>query len=364
MASPGRLRGPWGAVRGFLKEAQGCSACSSWLPTGRRHKPPPNPVRVTSLKGDGSGGGSVVGSCHLPAAWPHSQPPSCRAPPPGPGFRDSGKGLQTWGVFGEQLPGEEDFHSGVWVQTQREDGVGAYKGVPLPLLHHAKYGAWAQHGPLEVVGAVHGVAYLSPRLQTQTSYHQIHWRRNNSVKIASRDSRGKVWYANSTYKGRLELFPNNTLKISCLQKNDSSMYQVYLEDEVGKEHIENILLTVYELVPKPTVNAKVIRGDSTWCKATLECSVGLEGVAYEWIPPSKLLLEDAGASEQHVSFDPLIETYTCKVSNPVSSNNASLTYRHPCSWTGESSAAAACTTTSMLVVLGHLLPLFFLLSLA
>lgn len=89
------------------------------------------------------------------------------------------------------------------------------------------------------------MAYLSPRLQTQTSYHQIHWRRNNSVKIASRDSKGKVWYTNSSYKGRLELFPNNTLKISCLQKNDSSMYQVYLEDEVGKEYIENILLTVY-----------------------------------------------------------------------------------------------------------------------
>ncbi|XP_074895617.1 CD48 antigen-like isoform X5 [Buteo buteo] len=223
---------------------------------------------------------------------------------------------------------------------------------------------WAQHGALEVVGAVDRVAYLSPRLQTQTSYHQIHWRRNNSVKIASRDSKGKVWYTNSSYKGRLELFPNNTLKISCLQKNDSSMYQVYLEDEVGKEYIENILLTVYELVPKPTVNAKVINGDSTWCKATLECSVGLEGVTYEWIPPTKFPLEDVGASEQHVSFDPLIETYTCKVSNPVSSNNASLTYRHPCSWTGESSAAAACTTTSMLVVLGHLLPLFFLLSLA
>ncbi|XP_069650457.1 CD48 antigen isoform X3 [Haliaeetus albicilla] len=269
-------------------------------------------------------------------------PPSCvaaqpapflQSPPPGRGFRDGGKGLQTPGVFGEQLPGEEDFHSGVWVQTQREDGDGAYKGVPLPLLHHAKYGAWAQHGPLEVVGVVDGVAYLSPRLQTQTSYHQIHWRRNNSVKITSRDSKGKVWYTNSTYKGRLELFPNNTLKISCLQKNDSSMYQVYLEDEVGKEYTENILLTVYELVPKPTVNAKVIRGDLTWCKATLECSVGLEGVTYEWIPPSKLPLEDAGASEQHVSFDPLIETYTCKVSNPVSSNNASLTYRHPCSWT-------------------------------
>ncbi|XP_076215995.1 CD48 antigen-like isoform X2 [Aptenodytes patagonicus] len=221
--------------------------------------------------------------------------------------------------------------------------------------------ARAQHNPSsKVVGAVHGVAYLSPRLQNQISYHQIHWRRNNSVKIASRDSSAKVQYPNSTYKGRLELFPNNTLKISSLQKTDSSMYQVYLEDEVGKEHIESILLTVYDLVPKPTVNAKVIGDDPAWCKATLQCSVGLEGVTYEWIPPSKLPLEGVGASEQHVSFDPLIETYICKVSNPVSSNNASLTYRYPCSWTGEFSAAASCTTTSMLVALGHLVLLFTL----
>ncbi|KAM6228863.1 CD48 antigen-like isoform 2-T2 [Spheniscus humboldti] len=221
--------------------------------------------------------------------------------------------------------------------------------------------ARAPHNPSsKVVGAVHGVVYLSPTLQNQFSYHQIHWRRNNSVKIASRDRSAKVQYPNSTYKGRLELFPNNTLKISSLQKTDSSMYQVYLEDEVGKEHIENIFLAVYDLVPKPTVNAKVIRDDPARCKAILQCSVGLEGVTYEWIPPSKLLLENAGASEQHVSFNPFIETYICKVSNPVSSNNASLTYRYPCSWTGEFSAAASCTTTSMLVALGHLVLLLTL----
>ncbi|XP_010156823.1 PREDICTED: CD48 antigen-like [Eurypyga helias] len=216
--------------------------------------------------------------------------------------------------------------------------------------------AWLQRGVSEVVGVVHGVAYLSPSLPDQTSYYQIHWRRDNSVKIAIRSSDAKVQYPNSgTYKGRLELFHNNTLKISSLQKNDSSMYQVYLEDKEGKEHIENILLTVYDLVPKPTVNAKVIRDDPVRCKATLECSVGLEAVTYEWIVPSKLPVESVGAPELRVSFDPLTETYICKASNPVSSNNASLIYRHPCSWTGESSSAASCPTISVLVALGLLL---------
>ncbi|KAM6037849.1 CD48 antigen-like isoform 2-T2 [Theristicus caerulescens] len=223
---------------------------------------------------------------------------------------------------------------------QRQDGGGACNGA-LPPLRHA-----------------------SPRLQSQESYHQIHWRCNNTVKIASRDSKGNVHYPNNAYEGRVELFLNNTLKISSLRKSDSNTYWVYLENDVGKEHIENVLLSVYDLVPKPTVKAKVIRGDSSLCDAKLECSVGLEGVTYEWIRVSKPPLQGPGTSEWHVCFDPYVETYICKVSNPVSSNRATLTYRHPCSWTGESSAAASCTTTSLLVALGHLLLLFFLLTLA
>ncbi|XP_005434847.2 CD48 antigen-like isoform X1 [Falco rusticolus] len=213
----------------------------------------------------------------------------------------------------------------------------------------------------EVVGAVHGVVYLSPSLQNQT-YHQIQWRRDNVMKIASRDGSAPVQYPNTPYKGRLELFPNNTLKISSLQETDSSTYQVYLEDVEGKEHIENILLTVYDLVPKPTVNVEVIGDEPVLCEAILKCSVGLEGVTYEWERSKKVPL-DAGGSVLHVSFNPSLETYTCKASNPVSSNSTSLTYRHPCSWIGESSSAASCTTTSVLMALGYFVLLLFLLPL-
>ncbi|XP_061220374.1 CD48 antigen-like [Neopsephotus bourkii] len=213
----------------------------------------------------------------------------------------------------------------------------------------------------EVVGAVHGVAYLSPSLQSNISYHEVHWRRNNTLKLASRDGSGEVWYRNNSYRGRLQLFSNNTLKISRLQKSDSSVYQLYMEDETGKGLIESVLLTVYELVPKPTVNAKVIRGDPEQCEATLECSVGLQAVTYEWISHSKIQWSRVSASELHVSLSSSPDTYTCTVSNPVSSNNASLIYTHPCSWTGESSSAASCTITSTLVALAlHLLCLLLL----
>ncbi|XP_010014759.1 PREDICTED: CD48 antigen-like, partial [Nestor notabilis] len=217
-----------------------------------------------------------------------------------------------------------------------------------------------QTPPSEVVGVVQGVAYLSPSLQSTVPYHEVHWRRNETLNLAVRDSSGKVWYRNNSYQGRLELFPNNTLKISCLQKNDSSMYQLYLEDEMGKGLIENILLTVYELVPKPSVKAKMVRSDPEQCEATLECSVGLEGVTYEWISHSKFQWSHMSASELHVALNPSSDTFTCRVSNPVSSNNASLLYRHPCSWTGESSSASSCPTTSVLVALALQLLLLLL----
>ncbi|XP_064031900.1 CD48 antigen-like [Pogoniulus pusillus] len=224
--------------------------------------------------------------------------------------------------------------------------------------------AWAEQRQAEVVGAVHGEALLSSSLQNALSVHQVHWRRNHSLKVASRDSSRRVQYPNSPYRGRLQLLPNDSLRISDLRRSDSSTYQVYLEDEMGQEYVESILLTVYDQVPKPSVRAKVINDNPELCQATLECEVELEGVTYEWILPSKLQLAAQGGARQQVAFNPSVETYTCRVSNPVSSNSATLTYHHPCSWAGESSAAAPCTTTSLLLALAHLLLLLLLLTAA
>uniref|UniRef100_A0A8C3GIV6 Ig-like domain-containing protein n=1 Tax=Cairina moschata TaxID=8855 RepID=A0A8C3GIV6_CAIMO len=197
--------------------------------------------------------------------------------------------------------------------------------------------ARVQEASSQVLGVVGGVVYLSPPPQTQkTTYHQSHWRYGSSLKVAIHENGSGVRYPNGPFKDRLELFPNNTLKISCLQKNYSNTYWVYLEDEVGKEYYYSVYLKVYDVVPKPTVRA-IVNGDNPeHCNVTLECWVQLEDVTYEWMPPSRVIPVGSHSTKSTLplSFNPSLETYTCRASNPVSSSSAQLTRRHPCSWTG------------------------------
>ncbi|XP_032060181.1 CD48 antigen-like [Aythya fuligula] len=220
--------------------------------------------------------------------------------------------------------------------------------------------ARVQASSSQAVGVVGGVVYLSPPPQTQTTiYYECHWRCGSSLKVAIHENGRGIRYPNGPFKDRLELFPNNTLKISCLQKNDSNSYWVYLEDVAGKEHTYSVYLKVYDVVPKPTVRA-IVNGDNPErCDVTLECWVQLEDVTYEWMPASRVMPMGSN-STLPLSFNPSLETYTCRASNPVSSSSAQLTLRHPCSWTAESSAVPTATKTSMLMLLGHLL-LFFAL---
>ncbi|XP_053856939.1 SLAM family member 8 [Vidua macroura] len=222
--------------------------------------------------------------------------------------------------------------------------------------------AWAQEpGALRVTGAVGGVALLNPRSpQNPSEYSQIHWRWENQLRIASRKRGEEPKYPQSRFRGRLELLDNTSLQMSHLSLGDSGEYQLYLEDDTGRESVEKVQLKVYDLVPKPRVVA-ITNGDPQQCNATLSCSVALQGVTYEWIPPQKPQMKEGPVLK--VSFNPMVETYMCKVSNPVSSSNASLTFRHPCSWTDESSSVTR-ATPGALVALGPLVLLFLLLTVA
>ncbi|RLV64407.1 hypothetical protein DV515_00017525 [Chloebia gouldiae] len=232
--------------------------------------------------------------------------------------------------------------------------------VVLLLLFPAQ--AWAgEPQTLQVTGAVGGVALLNPRGPPDPlEYSQIHWRWENQLRIASWRRGERPSYPQSRFRDRLELLDNVTLRMSHLGLEDSGDYHLYLEDDVGRESVEKVHLKVYDLVPKPRV-AATTNGDPRQCNATLSCSVALQGVTYEWIPPQKLLMKAGPVLK--VSSNPTVETYVCKVSNPVSSSNASLTFRPPCSWTGESSSVT-CATPSSRVALGAFILLFLLLTAA
>ncbi|XP_021397854.2 SLAM family member 8-like [Lonchura striata] len=222
--------------------------------------------------------------------------------------------------------------------------------------------AWAgEPQTSQVTGAVGGVALLNPRSpKNPFRYSQIHWRWENELRIAGCGRGEQPRYPQSRFRGRLELLENGTLRMGPLELADSGQYHLYLEDDTGRESVEKVQLKVYDLVPKPRVVATT-NGDPRQCNATLNCSVALQGVTYEWIPPQKPLMKEGPVLK--VSFNPAVETYVCKVSNPVSSSNASLTFRHPCSWTDENSSVA-CATPSGRVVLGAFVLLFLLLSVA
>ncbi|XP_062453889.1 SLAM family member 5 [Rhea pennata] len=220
-------------------------------------------------------------------------------------------------------------------------------GVAMALLVLLPQAA-AQAGQPAVHGAVAGEAYLSAGRQNRPAY-QVHWRYGNTQKIAIRKGSETPSYPDPLFHRRLELFPNNTLRVRCLRKSDSGTYWLYLEDGAGREHTESVRLTVHEPVPKPTVRAEM-EGDAEHCEVNLTCSVALEDVTYEWILPRQRLAESPGA-QLHLSFSPVVETYTCRASNPVSSSNASLTYRHPCSWEAEPSVAQKTEVPSALAFL-------------
>lgn len=87
-----------------------------------------------------------------------------------------------------------------------------------------------------------------------------------------------------------------------------------------------------DAVPKPTINFVVDESNPESCRVTVNCSVGLTDVTYEWLPPKRIASNNG--SELLLTFSPLMEVYTCVAKNPVSSNSSRLIHRHPCSWEG------------------------------
>uniref|UniRef100_A0A8C8VHT3 Ig-like domain-containing protein n=1 Tax=Pelusios castaneus TaxID=367368 RepID=A0A8C8VHT3_9SAUR len=168
----------------------------------------------------------------------------------------------------------------------------------------------------QVNGMVYGTVYLNPQPPVLKTYNQITWQFNKTQKILTKERYKKVVFFNTSLENKLHYYENHTLEINQLQKQDSSTYLLVVEDSQGRESTSFIQLSVYEPVPKPSVNATNTNKKNGLCTATLECTVDATPVTYKWLKDGK---DDVGENTGKLNVELKSDSnasYECIVSNP------------------------------------------------
>nr|XP_014434383.1 CD48 antigen-like [Pelodiscus sinensis] len=139
-----------------------------------------------------------------------------------------------------------------------------------------------------VNGRVGATVYLNPTLSIPETYQQINWWFNDSLKILIKKLNQPASYPSDYFnENKLHYHGNRTLEIRQLQKQDSSIYKMDVEDSQGRTEKENIQLDVYEPVPEPSVEVDFRANQDGWCNVTLVCNVDATQVAYSWYQDGK-----------------------------------------------------------------------------
>ncbi|XP_043358142.1 CD48 antigen isoform X1 [Dermochelys coriacea] len=188
----------------------------------------------------------------------------------------------------------------------------------------------------QVNGIVHGKVYLNPKLSVPEEYKQIIWWFDESLKILTKKWNHSVSYRNDSFHKRhkLNYYENHTLEIDQLQKQDSGIFQIDVEDNQSKTTSERIQLNMYDRIPKPRMNVIIRANKDGWCNVTLDCIVNAIQVTYRWYKNEKDFVGKSSSTldEQLKSESPA--SYKCVVSNPVSEETGLVYYRSPCTWDG------------------------------
>lgn len=162
-------------------------------------------------------------------------------------------------------------------------------------------------------------------------------------------------YFDTKFKGRATLdSQSGALHICKIQKEDSSTYLLRVLKDNGDEEEWKISLMVLDPVPKP-----VITVEKTWemnnCNLTLFCVIQNQSVTYTWYWESGSL-QSSVLQVVHMPQN-YAKSYTCQVSNPVSSQNSTINFISPC--VQASSSEVARTATWLVIIVTTLLNLLW-----
>ncbi|XP_067570161.1 CD48 antigen [Pseudorca crassidens] len=162
-----------------------------------------------------------------------------------------------------------------------------------------------------------------------TKNKSLTWLYTTDQKIVECDS-GQLKYFNTKFKDRVRLDrQSGTLHINNVQKEDSSTYLLRVLKDSGYEDEWKIPLEVLDPVPKPVIEVKKTQ-EGNKCNLTLSCVIQDQSVNYTWYAES--LPKEFQSSVLEVTHTPqnYSSSYTCQVSNPVSSQNYTVNFTSPC----------------------------------
>ncbi|XP_002715269.1 CD48 antigen [Oryctolagus cuniculus] len=165
-------------------------------------------------------------------------------------------------------------------------------------------------------------------------YKQLTWFNTTKQKILEWEwESDKTKYFRSKFETRITFDPQSgALNISDVRKEDSSDYLVRVLMASGTEREWKIPLEVFDPVPKPVIEAKQIKKVDNTCYLTLSCTVPDQSVNYEWYGDSGPLPQEFQRSVLNITLNPqnFSKSFTCQVSNHVSSENATVYFTSSC----------------------------------
>ncbi|XP_053463519.1 CD48 antigen isoform X2 [Nycticebus coucang] len=191
-----------------------------------------------------------------------------------------------------------------------------------------------------VVNAVSGsnvILQIPERLPD--NYKQLSWWYTTEQKIVEwRPNDTK--YFDSTFKGRVVLDRQScALNISNIQKDDNSTYLIkVLNATESLEKTWMILLQVFDPVRKPVIKIETIRQENSSCYMKLSCAIPDQSPA-QCVNCTCTWHEDSGPLPNECLSTLELKVpvpqnyskfYTCRVSNPVSSENDTVYFTPPC----------------------------------
>lgn len=158
---------------------------------------------------------------------------------------------------------------------------------------------------------------------------QLAWFYNDNQKIVEQESKGPKYFK-SQFKDRVRLGLDHTLFIYNVRKEDSSTYILKVLKESGKEISQYISLKVLDPVPEPVIKIEKIQEESNRCHLKLSCEI--EGLSASWYGDSRPFPKEIHSNVLEITVNPqnYSKSYTCQVSNAVSSKNDTVYFTLPC----------------------------------